>query len=131
MCNSGLLTVQKAMLEANWKMFYIFKKKNRILSASTLWCFRNTAFCTDRMIFLKLKLLLLMSVFFCSRQAFKIFNSETSVCVSVCVCKTCKLSSCIFFKRNPLISYFGFSSGSGSFRPSPTGLFSASSAVTR
>lgn len=28
-------------------------------------------------------------------------------------------------------SYFGFSSGSGSFRPRPTGLFSASSAVTR
>lgn len=32
---------------------------------------------------------------------------------------------------NNIISYFGFSSGSGSFRPSPTGLFSASSAVTR
>lgn len=34
MCNSGLLTVQKAMLEANWKMFYIFKKNIEFLVAA-------------------------------------------------------------------------------------------------
>ena len=40
-------------------------------------------------------------------------------------------SMCVFNKYNMSVSYFGFSSGSGSLRPRPTGLFSDSSAVTR
>ena len=49
----------------------------------------------------------------------------------VCVCVWVRYNSTNSKQSINSISYFGFSSGSGSFRPSPTGLFSASSAVTR
>lgn len=56
----------------------------------------------------------LLSVLFSSTKASVCSNSETKLCV---------------FKV--FRTYLGFSSGSGSFRPNPTGLFSASSPVTR
>lgn len=56
------------------------------------------------------------------RKEGQVFNVNFHFCVSDSVSDSAVAAA---------MPYFGFSRGSGSFRPRPTGLFSASSSVTR